>query len=175
MGALGLTISKGKGMFFRKTAVLLTCGLLVLLGGCANNTPRIAHTASGNPEVFIPKTTVEEVRSALIDRTMAAGFSLDSDSGSRLVVSKQMDGMRESLMRVAIGNSSSTPVRSETAFAIVSVNDGVKVYASNSAWTQMPFGKINRVPLNSNEDFNITQSSLLRLKASLGKIDSKNE
>lgn len=154
-------------MKVRWFTTLVMCMLLACLGGCANNTPRIAQTASGNPEVFIPNSTVEEVKAALIDRTMAAGFSLDSDSGSRLVVSKQMEGMRESLMRVAIGNSSSTPVRSETAFALVSVNGGVKIYASSSAWTQMPFGKINRVPLNSNEDFNVTQSSLLRLKDSL--------
>lgn len=155
-------------MFAKAVAVIVVSGLMALSSGCASNVPRIAKTASGNPEVFIPGVTVEAVKSRLIERTLSAGMSLDNDTPNRVVVSKQMEGMQESMMRVAIGNSYSTPVRSESAFTFVPMNDGVKVFASMSAWTQMPMGQINRVPLNGDADFNVIQASLFRLRDSFG-------
>lgn len=155
-------------MFAKAVAVIVASGLIILSSGCSSSAPRIAKTASGNPEVFIPDVTVDEVKSRLIERNLSAGMNLDSDSPSRVVVSRQMEGMQESMMRLAIGNSYSTPVRSEATFTLASINNGVKVFAAMSAWTQMPLGQINRVPLNSDADFNAIQSSLFRLRDSFG-------
>lgn len=155
-------------MFAKAVVAIIVCGFLALNAGCSSSPPRIAKTESGNPEIFIPNATLDEVRSRLIERTLSAGMSLDNESVSRLVVSKQMEGMQESLMRLAIGNSYSTPVRSETILTMVSVNNGVKVFATTSAWTQMPLGQINRMPLNSDADFNVIQNSLIKLRDSFG-------
>ena len=97
---------------------------------------------------------------------MSGGMRLDSDTPSRVVVSKELEGFREHMLRLALGNSYSTPVRVEIAFTMVKVPEGVKIFAQSSAWTQMLGGQINRMELNGNNDFNDMQTALYRLRDS---------
>ena len=152
-----------KIQFFR-IPIIVFAGLFLF--GCAAQQSRIAKTASGNPEVVIKGVDVEAVRIRIIERTMSGGMRLDSDTPSRVVVSKEVEGFRENMLRLALGNSYSTPVRAEIAFTMVKVPEGVKVFSQSSAWTQMPGGQINRMELNGNIDFNDMQTALYRLRDS---------
>lgn len=152
-----------KHQFF-KIPIIILVGLF--LSGCAVQQSRIAQTASGKPEVVIKGVDVEAVHTRIIERMMSGGMRLDSDTPSRVVVSKELEGFRENMLRLALGNSYSTPVRAEIAFTMVKVSEGVKVFAQSSAWTQMPGGQINRMELNGNNDFNDMQTALYRLRDS---------
>lgn len=148
-----------------KTLLLL---ISFFLFGCAPQPPRIAETASGNPEIVIGGVDLESVRSRLIDRVLSSGMHLDSETPSRITVSRELTGAHENLMRLALGNSYSTPVRAETAYTIINVQGGVKIYAQSSAWTQMPGGQVNRMALDGNADFNAVQRGLNSLRDSFG-------
>ena len=142
---------------------IILCSALFLFG-CASQPERIAQTTSGNPEVVINGVDVEAVRSKLMELMMSGGLRVDSETPSRIVVSKEMEGFREGMMRMLLGNSYSTPVRVELTFTLVKINEGVKVFAQMSAYTQMPLGQINRMDLKGNTDFNDVQKFLNQLQ-----------
>ncbi len=153
-----------KNRFFSYTLMILSVSSFF---GCATQPQRVAQTNSRNPEVVIKGVDVETVRARIIERLMSGGMRLDSETPSRIVVSQEVEGINENLLRLSLGNANSTPVRVELAFTIVKVSEGVKVFCQRSAWTQMPGGQINRVELNGNQDFNDGQTALYNLRDSL--------
>lgn len=146
-----------------KTIIL---AIAIFLAGCAAPVSRVASTPSGRPEVQIKGVDLDSVRARLIEKTMAAGFSLDADAPGRIVISKEMQGMQEALMRMMISNASSTPVRAETTLTLVKNAEGVHIYAQSVATSTMPFGQVKRHPMEDNNSFNVMQDSLTRLRDS---------
>lgn len=148
---------------------LLALFVIAQLAACGTPTQKMSSTQSGNPEVIIENQSIEVVKAALLDRLVNAGYQIDTETNSSLVVSKEMTGMQETLMRMAISNASSTPVRAVTAFTILKNATGVKVFAKNSVTSTMPLGQVRKQDIDNAAAFNSTQESLNRLKASLDR------
>jgi hypothetical protein len=153
-----------KKLFTPIAAVILSLSLI----GCAAPPTRIAYTESGKPQITIPGVEVEAVRTRLIERALTAGFSLDNDSANRIVISKELDGMQESIMRLAIANANSSPVRLEFVNTLLKTGKGVSIFGEVSLTSQMPFGQLVRKDMSDkNVYFNSLQSSYVRLSDSL--------
>jgi hypothetical protein len=149
------------------TKYTVALSLAILATGCATQPARIAQTTSGHPEVVIPRAdSVDAVKSRLIERLMNAGWQLDQETASRVAFSKEMTGGQAVAAQLVLGNADSSTPRWERAYTLVKAVDGVRIYATSSMSTVMPFGKVNRVELTSNNEFNDQQASLERLRDS---------
>lgn len=147
-----------------KNNLTLLAVLSFAIAGCTAQPQRISQTSSGNPEVIIKGVEIADVKSRILEKMMAGGLTLDSESPSRIVFSAPVTGFTENLLRVALGNSNSTPVRSEVAFTMVKIPVGVRVFSQSSVWTQMPGGQVNRTPLTGDAEFNGMQAALYKLR-----------
>jgi len=147
-------------------AAILASILSIPLAGCGTPVQRITTTASGNPEVQIDNVDVDAVKSRLLERALTKGFQVESDSASQLVISQELKGMQESLMRLAIANSYSTPVRAVTAITFIKNPAGVKIFSRTTAMSTMPMGQVQKMAMDDANTFNTMQASLDRLKES---------
>lgn len=146
--------------------ILLSLFVTALLSACGTPTQKIAITSSGNPEVQIDNQNVDAVKAKLLERLMIAGFQIDTETASTLAASKEMTGMQESIMRLAISNSYSTPVRAVTTFTFSQNSNGVRIFAKSFATSTMPMGQVRKADMDNANSFNATQDSLNRLKSS---------
>jgi hypothetical protein len=138
----------------------------LIFSGCASPPPRIANTASGRPEVLITNASVETVRNTMVEEFLSAGWRVDSSTELNVVLSKKMAGRDEAGKKYVYGGVPDT-FRDEFSFAILKVQNGVKVFAQY-AWTRVLSGQTVRTEENSNETFNSQQAALFRLRDKLG-------
>ena len=142
---------------------LILVFVLTILVGCAAPTPRIAETASGLPEVLLPASfSPTAVHDVILESMVAAGCRVETDTGSTLIVSRQMKPSEEAGKQFVYGGQSGT-FRDEVSFTIVKVNNGVKVFAQ-PAWSRSVKGQRIQEQKDGNEDFNLWQTYLLQLR-----------
>ena len=143
---------------------ILAAALCASIVGCAAPVAKIANTEY--PEVMIDGVDVESVKARILDKYMSKGFSVDSETTSNLVMSKEMTGMQEALMRMTIANAYSSTARAEIAVTFVKLKGGVKAYARTSASSVMPMGRVAKTELNSPPVFNAMQGALYEVRDS---------
>lgn len=142
---------------------LILAFTLAILAGCAEQTPRIASTASGRPEILLPASTnATAVHDVILESMVSAGYRVDTDTASNLSVSRQMKASEETGKQYVYGGASGT-FRDEVSFTIVKVKNGVKVFAQ-PAWSRGVKGQKIQEQKDSNEDFNMWQTYLLQLQ-----------
>lgn len=141
---------------------LILAFTFAILAGCAEQTPRMANTASGRPEIVLPATTnATAVHDAILESMVSAGYRVDADTASNISVSKQMKPGEEAGKKYAYGGESGT-FRDEVSFTIVKVKNGVKVFAQPT-WSRGVKGQRIQEEKDDNKDFNMWQTYLLQL------------
>lgn len=148
---------------------LIIAAIVLCLAGCAAQPQKISTTSSGNPEVIVNTTSTDEVKGKITEALLSKGAAIEKETNSSISFSKQLEGFEEIMMRTALGNSSSTPVKQETTFTFVKVDGGVKIYAASSAFTQNALGQISRTPLNGSKFYNQVQTFLYSIRDKVEK------
>ena len=142
---------------------LILAFTLAVLVGCAAPTPRIASTASGQPEILLPENTnTTAVHDAILESMVSAGYRVDAETASNISVSKQMKPSEEAGNKYVYGGESGT-FRDEVSFTIVKVKNGVKVFAQPT-WSRGVKGQSIQNEKKDNTDFNMWQTYLLQLQ-----------
>ena len=144
---------------------LLIIASLFLLMACAPQQALLKPTSSGYPEGMFSNSSVEVVRSRLIDGCSSKGILVQEASGNQVVCGKTMDGGDAILAQMLVGNSYSTPPERKIRFVIYQLASDVKVTAQQWVETQMAFGQIKRHELNGNNHRNDIQQFLYSLGA----------
>ena len=147
---------------------LVVAGLTLTLAGCAAQTQLVKETKSGYPEETVVRTTLEEVRSRLFEGCGADGLMVQEAATNQVVCGRTMTGMRAAAMQLLIGNSYSTTPVEKIRFTAYQVGPNVKVTAQGWVETQMAFGQVKTVEMDSNSNRNYIQAMLTRLSSSIG-------
>lgn len=79
-----------------------------------------------NPQVFIQRQTIEQVKAKIIERALEKNLTIDSESTTKVVASYEFSGEGDGYRQVLIG---ANVVRDEIVYLLVPKNDGVVVYA----------------------------------------------
>ena len=143
------------------TAVLAT----IVLTSCAAQQPLLKQTASGYPEGVFQSTNVDTVRSKIMNACSSMGVMVQEATGNQVTCSKRLEGSQAILAQFAIGNSYSTPPEQKVKFIIYQIGPDVKVTAQQWVETQMPYGQMRRMELNSNDQNNGIQQMLFNVGA----------
>ena len=138
----------------------VVCGVL-LFSGCAK---KMAETPTGRPEVVINVPTSDNVRSLIIDKMQLNGYSLDDESKSRLLFTKETGGKDFLMSSFMLGNQYSTHPIYEITFSLTELNRQVKVVAWIKISSQMPFGQTNRKEWLTADNFNRLYRMLQEIK-----------
>ena len=139
--------------------------LALLLSACAPQQTLLKPTTSGYPEGVFSNTTVDSVRSKLIDGCSSKGILVQEVGGNQVVCGKTMEGGNAVLAKVLIGNSYSTIPEQKIRFIIYQTGFNVKVTAQQWIESQMAMGQVRRQELNSNNHRNDIQNFLFSLGA----------
>lgn len=96
---------------------------------------------------YAAETTIskdqETVKTAITAVLVERGFTLDSESKSKIVLSKEVGGFRGALINALNGSNSDAP-RNQLDFTVLPIRDGAKVIASRYLYTVLANGKIQR-------------------------------
>lgn len=146
----------------KKTIIAI---MTLALAACAAPVELRRQTASGYPEGIFPKTTVEAVKSKLMEACSSNGVLVQEAQSNSVVCGKRMQGTDAFIATMTMGNSYSTPPEEKLRFMLFQSGTGVKVTAQNWVELQMPSGQMKREDLNSNQRRNDIQQLLERLGA----------
>lgn len=135
-----------------------------VLGGCVEQEAYLTRTPSGRPEAEFVTRNPAVVSERLTTLCASRGYLVQQSSPSQVVCGGQMQGGDALLAQLAIGNSYSTTPEQYVRFAILPYGGKVRVQAYQWVETQMAFGQVNKVELNSGNQFN----SIMRALASIG-------
>lgn len=141
---------------------LMSC--ILVLAGCAKQ-QLLKETASGYAEGVFVNSTVEAVRSKILDGCSSKGLLIQESSDNNVVCGKTVSGNDELLAIWVIGNMYSTKPERKVKFTIYQMNSDVKVIESQWLETQMPGGQIQKKELNGNSQRNNMQQFLFSLGA----------
>lgn len=144
---------------------LVLVSIILVVVGCAAQQTLIKPTASGYPEGSFSNTSVEEVRSKLIDGCSSRGIFVQDTVGNQVVCGKTMEGMDAVLGSLVVGNKYSTTPERKIRFVIFQSGADVKVTAQQWIESQMAFGQIRRQELKNNNHNNDVQQFLFSLGA----------
>ncbi|MCL4315343.1 MAG: hypothetical protein M1527_00435 [Gammaproteobacteria bacterium] len=147
-----------------KNLVVVVASVLALTA-CAPQQALLKSTVSGYPEGSFSNSTVEVVRSKLIDGCSSRGILVQEAAGNQVVCGKTMDGGDAVLAQMLVGNSYSTTPERKIRFVIYQSGSDVKVSAQQWIESQMAFGQVRRQELNSNNQKNDIQQFLFSLGA----------
>lgn len=145
----------------RLIATLMTLALTA----CATPIDLKKETASGYPEGVFPRTTVETVKSKLMQGCSAKGVLVQDVQSNSVVCGKTMTGSDAMLATLTMGDSYSTTPERKVRFMIFKDGDNVKVTAQQWMELQMAFGQIRKQDLNANKQRNEMQDFLEQLGA----------
>ncbi|OBX86838.1 hypothetical protein A9501_02505 [Haemophilus sp. CCUG 66565] len=134
----------------------LACALLV---GCAQE-PLKKQTASGKAEGEYPQYTPEQVADAIVQHCNDKGYVIEEQAKNYVICSKEMEGGGAIMMQMMIGNSYSTTPQLKVRYSISKFRNGTKVWANAWSESQMAFGQINKMQLDSNNARNELQEVL---------------
>lgn len=111
------------------------------------------------PEVYFPEGS-PTASSKIAAMCMDAKYSVLASDDHQVVCSKQMSGFGGIMTQLVLGNAYSTTPQQSIRFQMIAWGTGTRVQFSAWAETQMPFGQIQRAPLNGRK---ITQELLTAL------------
>lgn len=137
---------------------------VLFVSACVAQEPRIKNTSSGYPEATFMNTSVSKVRNKLIAACDSHGIMVSESTENSVICGKEMSGGQGVLAQVLIGNSYSTTPQDKIRFTIYQAGKNVKVSAHEWIETQMAFGQMHQMELNSNNQFN----SVERMLTSIG-------
>lgn len=124
----------------------------------------LAATPSGRPEVMFATRSATSVSEKLVGLCAQRGFLVQKAEASEVICGGTMDGGDAMLAQVMIGNSYSTTPEEYIRFSIFPYQGGIRVQAYQWIQTQMAFGQMQKLELNSGAQFN----SVLRALAGIG-------
>ncbi len=150
----------------RAAAPLCAIAIAFALAGCATG-KKMANTESGRPEITVRNSTLEAVQGEIFSLCNRRAASIRSSSANEVVCAKQMDGGSAIMTQLLIGNSYSTTPVAVARFTIWKAGHDVRVSAYQWAETQMAFGQVRTVELNSPEAFNALQRYLNEIEQRL--------
>lgn len=139
--------------------------VLVGLTACAPQQALIKQTSSGYPEGVFQNTTLDAVRSRLIEGCSSRGVLVQEASGNQVVCGKTMEGGDAVLAQMLVGNSYSTTPDRKIRFIMYQSGADVRVTAQQWIESQMAFGQVRRQELNGNNHRNDIQQFLFSLGA----------
>ena len=137
-------------------AVVVACSL----SACVAEQPRLTETPSGRPEVEFNTSSISNVSSRITNLCGQQGLLIQEVTAQSVTCGGEMQGGQAALASLAIGNSYSTTPRQLMRFTMYQSSGKVRVQAYQWIETQMAFGQINRLELNSNNQFNDTMRAL---------------
>lgn len=160
----GTPICRTEGEIKMKKTILIATSIFAL-AGCAPQQALLKQTASGNPEGRFANTTLEEVKNKLVSTCASGGLTVYDASPNQVVCGQTMTGQEAVWAQLLIGNSYSTTPERKVRFT--SYQSGQDVIVTGGQWieTQMAFGQMKRVEMNSNNQKNDLQQLLIRLGA----------
>lgn len=139
--------------------------MTIALTACATPIDLKKETPSGHPEAVFPRTTVEVVKSKLMQGCTAKGVLVQDVQSNSVVCGKTMTGSDAMLATLTMGNSYSTTPERKVRFMIFKDGDDVKVTAQQWMELQMAFGQVRKQDLNTNKQRNEMQDFLEKLGA----------
>lgn len=140
--------------------IALMLGLMALTG-CVEQEDYMARTPSGRPEVAFATKSPAKVAEKITARCAAKGLLVRKTSPNEVICGGTMSGGDAMLAQLAIGNSYSTQPEQYIRFTIFPVRGRVRVQTYQWIETQMAFGQVNKLELNSGKHFNDTLRSLI--------------
>ncbi|MBW8463509.1 hypothetical protein [Acidovorax sp.] len=138
--------------------------------GCASPSNRITRTQSGYPEITINSVDVRAIRSNLVARNAAGGWTIETETENMLLMTRVSNPLETSsvIAQAMLGNSRSTTPKAEARYIITLSKNQTLVVVQPSISTQMAGGQINRMDLKDNNDvFNNFQNQLARVKTEI--------
>lgn len=146
--------------------LVVVAAVIFALTACAPQQALLKPTSSGYPEGIFFNTTVEIVRSKLIDDGCSSrGVMVQEAAGNQVVCGKTMEGGDAVLAQLVVGNSYSTIPEQKIRFVLYQSGTEVKVSAQQWIELQMAFGQLKRQELNNNNQRNYIQQFLFSLGA----------
>lgn len=145
-----------------KRLIVLMFGLIAL-SGCVEHEEYMARPPSGRAEVAFASRNPAKVAEKITARCAAKGLLVRKTSPNEVICGGTMSGGDAVLAQIAIGNSYSTAPEQYIRFTIFPVNGQVRVQTYQWIETQMAFGQVNKLELNSGKHFNDTLRSLIAL------------
>lgn len=145
--------------------LVVVAAVIFALTACAPQQALLKPTSSGYPEGIFFNTTVEIVRSKLIDGCSSRGVMVQEAAGNQVVCGKTMEGGDAVLAQLVVGNSYSTIPEQKIRFVLYQSGTEVKVSAQQWIELQMAFGQLKRQELNNNNQRNYIQQFLFSLGA----------
>ena len=143
-----------------------TVSLCAAMVACAPQQSRIKTTSSGYPEGVFTNTTVDDVRNKVIAGCEMRGIAVEQSSDNSVICGKTVTGGDAVVAQLLVGNAYSTTPEEKIRFTIYQIGSNVEVSAHEWIESQMPFGQVRQVELNSNNQFNDMQRYLYSLGAS---------
>jgi len=146
-----------------KVLKIFIVGALVAftLSACATPPPLMLQTPSGRPEATFDKTTTPAVLGKLVGVCLNRGAVIVNQTDNQLVCQRDLPPGDAILAQLLIGNSYSTTPINKIRFNAAQIGPDVRVQAYQWIETQMAFGQMQTVEMNSNEQFNSVESLLL--------------
>ncbi len=153
-------MNKNKGILSLVVSIIIT-----FITGCAPQQALLKSTSSGYPEGIFLNSTVDVVRSKLLDGCSSKGILVQETNENQIVCAKTMEGGEAMLATMLVGNSYSTPPQRKFRFIIYQFGSDVKVTAQQWIESQMAFGQLRKEELNDNKQKNDIQQFLFSLGA----------
>jgi hypothetical protein len=148
--------------------------LCISVTGCAHQAARMTATSSGHPEIEISKTSIDEIKSAIITRKVRQGFQVEKDTPYMLELTQPAQGGDDIAAALSVGNAYSENQRLVT-YNFSKQSDGVHIIAIDALQAQLPGGQTNKVQLTSGNAYNATQQDLYNLEKQMRNEKSNSK
>lgn len=144
---------------------IITIVMSFILTACATPVALNKQTSSGYPEGVFSNTTVDVVKSKIMEGCSSKGIMVQDVQSNSVICGKTMSGNDAFLATLAMGNSYSTTPERKVRFMVFQSGSNVKVTAQQWMDLQMAFGQTKKQELNSNNQRNNMQDFLEKLGA----------
>lgn len=131
--------------------------MIFVLTACATPISLNKQTSSEYPKGVFANTTVEVVKSRIMDGCSSKGIMIKDVQSNSVICGKKMSGNDAFLATLAMGNSYSTTPEKKVRFMIFQNGSNVKVTEQQWMELQMAFDQMKKQELNSNNQRNDMQ------------------
>ena len=120
--------------------------LAVVVASCATSH---LGSRSGRPEVVIPSSNRQVIKTAIVEVFVSKGYLLTSETENALAFVGKLDMGSGNLNKTDLGSSCSSDARCEIIMMFTSVGSKTKVYANAFTSMQNAFGRTGRGDMSS--------------------------
>ncbi len=131
----------------------------VLMSACESL--ELAPPVHGSPTATINTTDVARIKTAIVKGMTKRGFSLESDSGNLVVVSRPLSKLQVFLLTETIASSADRQIET---FKVVQEDQVVHLVVWTLKQMKLPGGGFNNDPLIDKAEFDELQDFLKNLK-----------